>query len=457
MCIRSDGEVSNYEGQPSQVLFTRNYLGQTSFDFPMDRNFLTCPINVLFLLATLFGSGATKGRTALEIGQTLQLRRDMTEHNLKPAMEEVKMLYRDLYHELSAEQTVTNDRPTNVIKIANGIFLKAGYDVDTFFNWSVQNEYFSKFYQLNFEDNVEAARRINSWVNTETKGLIPQLFQNPAEIPRDTRVALVNVLTFKDMWQRMFLPVQTTVEGFTMVNGRRIDVPMMSITEELPYLYDASLGIAMVRKFFKNGRYSFVVVMPTDKTDMTGMESVLSGSYRLGVLVEKQEDRLVSFKLPKFKLESTFSLIGSLESMGIRRLFQKGMADMTGITNAEKLYVNLMKQANVLKVDEAGVEAASAVVGLAVPMSLVRPEVMFHVNSTFVCIIYDEQLKMPIFASRISSKQMTAYFITKHFTRCSIVSYYCYILVTFWWEVVNDYQMGVGDKDIQQEIRGAKL
>lgn len=65
----------------------------------------------------------------------------------------------------------------------------------------------------------------------------------------------------------------------------------------------------------------------------------------------------------------------------------------------------MMKQGAALKVNEAGVEATAVTGMVAVPMSLLVPDVQFYVDQPFACFIYDRHLKMPLFAARVTNPQ----------------------------------------------------
>ncbi|KAF8572206.1 hypothetical protein P879_01699 [Paragonimus westermani] len=135
--------------------------------------------------------------------------------------------------------------------------------------------------------------------------------------------------------------------------------------------------------------------------NMDGVEKLLSGQYCLQSTFKAQKDTVVSLKLPKFKLEKALDLIPTMESMGLVDIFHRGMADLSGITKSERLHISLLKQSTVLKVDEAGVEAAAATGAVATPTSYQPPETKFHVTHSFVCMIYDEQLHVPLVAARV--------------------------------------------------------
>ncbi|CAH8537562.1 unnamed protein product [Dicrocoelium dendriticum] len=401
MCIKSKPEAP----ETSQVAFMRNYLMKTVHEFPAPNEFATCPIGVLLLLTTLLGSGATRGKTGFQIAQSLQLKSPRTESGLSLVIGESKSLYRELVDELTSQETFIGQRRVSVISTSTAAFLQEGFGLEPNFVWSIQNEFRAHMKQLHFQNQSESARQINSWANSESRGLIPRIFQSPSELPRDTRVVMLNLFTFKDAWLRRFSAPRTKPEEFTVSSDTTKSVSMMMSVETLPYANFPEKGFAMIRKPLQNYRFSLVVLLPSEKLKLDGIEKVLTGEYAIKDLIISQEEIPISLKLPKFKLESTMSAIPILESMGVVDLFRRTQADLSGITEAERLYVSLLKQGVVLKVDENGVEAAAVTAAVAVPMSAIIPSADFHVNHPFVCMIYDEQLHIPLVVARVFSPE----------------------------------------------------
>lgn len=396
MCIKSKPEIH----QTSQVAFMRTYLMKAVHEFPAPNEFATCPLGVLLLLTTLLGSGATKGKTGLQIAKSLQLKSSRSERDLSLAIEESKSLYRDLVEDLTA-----HPRRVSVISISTAAFLKEGFGLEPNFVWSIQNEFHAHLKQLDFQNQSESAMRINSWASSKSRGLIPRIFQSPSELPQDARVVLLNMFTFKDNWLRRFSADMTKPDVFTVSSNSTKNVLMMTSVETLPYANFPEKGFAMIRKPLQNYRFSFIILLPNENFRLEGVEKVLTGKYSIKDLITYQEEISVSLKLPKFKLDSTMDAIPALESMGVVDLFRRTQADLSGVTDVEQLYVGVLKQGVVLKVDENGVEVAAVTAGVAVPTSAIIPDADFHVTHPFVCMIYDEQLHIPLIAARVSSPE----------------------------------------------------
>ncbi|VDP90716.1 unnamed protein product [Echinostoma caproni] len=226
-----------------------------------------------------------------------------------------------LYNSLSKEDFIVEERRVPVVTITNGVFLQKSYEFRSEFKKSLKADFSGRKEKINFTDSYEAMQKINWWIKEKTNDLIPNFITSKNELPKDTKIILANILTFKDL---------------------------------------------------------------VAKAQVTG----------------------VALRLPRFKIESQINLIPYMQTLGIQDLFTRGLADLSGITDSDKLlFVNLMKQSSVLKVNEEGVEAA-AVTGMAVvPLSLTVPKVEFHVNHPFVCFIYDRELRLPLFAARVTNPQ----------------------------------------------------
>lgn len=367
-----------------------------------DNNYLSCPLGVLFLLSTLLGSGGARGNTGQQIAKALRLHSSgTTVSSMTEMVDESKALYDEIYQSLTTERTYIDNKQVPVISVATGAFIQKGIGIQPRFRWSAQNEFKCTIEELDFKNQSVSAGIINGWVNSGTHGLIPRFFRVANEIPPDTRLVIINVLYFKDQWQKQFTLASTTVEEFALSAERTIKIPMMNSVENVQYGKFDDYGFQMISKDFKNDRFSFVVLLPMEMFQLSGVEQVLNGRQKLSQLMSKLQETTVSLKLPKFKIEQSMNLMRTLEAMNVLDLFRLQQADLTGITVDERLYVKLFKQSSVLKVDEAGVEAAAVTGAVAVPMSAVFTDIEFYVTHPFVCFIYDNSLQMPLFAARI--------------------------------------------------------
>ncbi|TPP60407.1 Neuroserpin [Fasciola gigantica] len=391
-----------YANQHPPVRFTQNFLS-TTVRGQGDGDYLSCPLGVLFLLTTLLGSGGARGKTATQIANTLKLTNTVPSSDLKALRESGKNMYCRLTESLVGSESNRNQKKVPVVTISNAVFVKKDYDIRHDFKFSLENDYRAKLEKLDFSDHKNAVETINKWIRNRTHELIPNFFRSPNELPKDAKLALVNVFTFKEEWEESFLPAATEMADFWIKSGKTIRVQMMSDVQPLPYARFSDKGFSLIEKPLVGKRFSLVVLLPNQRWDMKKVDEVLNGFYLLKDLVDQAIETAVSIKLPRFKIESQLDLIPYLRSLGVSDLFEQGLADLSGVTDSHKLYVNMMIQGAVLKVNEAGVEATAATAMMAVPMSLLVPNVQFHVDQPFVCFIYDRHLKMPLYAARVTN------------------------------------------------------
>lgn len=147
------------------------------------------------------------------------------------------------------------------------------------------------------------------------------------------------------------------------------------------------------------------VVLPPESTDMNEIipyigESVFDAA--MGMLSERE----VILKMPKFRLETSLLLNGTLKNMGIKTAFTPA-ADFKGIAEMGPLVLDQVKQKCYIEVSEKGTEAA-AVTSAQVRLTSVRPDVkpvaVMNVDRPYLFFIADTEGDADIlFAGKIVS------------------------------------------------------
>nr|CAH8823042.1 unnamed protein product [Trichobilharzia regenti] len=209
-------------------------------------------------------------------------------------------------------------------------------------------------------------------------------------------------------WKKPFSNRSTSVKSFKPSNQPIIKISIMHITESIEYGKFEQLNIHMISKpftnifwKFQNTRFTFVVILPTTPGRLEYPDKVLRGEIELPELMKQLRPTQVTLGLPRFKLDTSLDLVGTIKSMGVTDLFDAKLADLSGITKA-KISADVLKQSASIKVNEEGVEAAAATV-ISFSLTSVRNQkpILFNVNESFVCFIYDKVLNTPLFAGRV--------------------------------------------------------
>jgi len=106
--------------------------------------------------------------------------------------------------------------------------------------------------------------------------------------------------------------------------------------------------------------------------------------------------------MPKFEVESGFSLVDALSEMGMPVAFSMD-ADFSGIDGMRDLYIGEVIHKAFVSVDEAGTEAAAATVVIMPAMTAADPEepVKVTVDRPFIFFIRDIETGAILFVGRV--------------------------------------------------------
>ncbi|XP_036621217.1 plasminogen activator inhibitor 2 [Trichosurus vulpecula] len=223
-------------------------------------------------------------------------------------------------------------------------------------------EYYSAEPQpVNFRDENEARKEINSWVETQTKGKIPDLLPE-GSVNVDTRLVLVNAVYFKGKWKTPFQSKAKRPQPFRVNLTERKPVEMMHLQAELHIGYIKELK-AQILELPYAGDVSMFVLLPDEIADSsTGLE-LLEKEITYNKLNEwiknatKESD--VHVFLPKFKLEKKYRLESILKGMGMKDAFSKSEANFSGMSEGNDLFLSEVFHQAAVDVNEEGTEAAA--------------------------------------------------------------------------------------------------
>ena len=109
---------------------------------------------------------------------------------------------------------------------------------------------------------------------------------------------------------------------------------------------------------------------------------------------------------PRFELESKYRLNDPLEALGIKRAFEPGRAQLTGMLSSargQNLSISSVVQSTYWKVDEEGSEAAAVTTTGIRATAVARPEQPFRmiVDHPFLCAIQDQRSGALLFIGAI--------------------------------------------------------
>ncbi|KAF0921996.1 hypothetical protein E2562_020677 [Oryza meyeriana var. granulata] len=189
------------------------------------------------------------------------------------------------------------------------------------------------------EEAAEVAGQVNSWVEKVTSGLIKEILPQ-GSVDHTTRLVLGNALYFKGAWAEKFDASKTQDGEFHLLEGKSVQAPFMSTTEE-QYLssYDS---LKVLKLPYKQG---------SDKRQ-----------FSMYILLPEAQDGLWSLAE---KLNSASDL---LKGLGLHLPFgsEADHAEMVDSQLGQNLFVSSIFHKSFVEVNEEGTEAAAASAAVAV-------------------------------------------------------------------------------------------
>ena len=350
-----------------------------------DGNLILSPFNIATALSMTLGGA--RGATAREIAAVLHQHYD-------PAYDS------DLAALVLSLATAGN-AGANELLTANGLWVQKGFPIQPAFQKTLANEYRAPLAPLDFEAKAEGAREeINRWTAQHTKDKIQDLFPT-GSINAHTRLVLASAIYFYGKWQSPFLTARTQPAGFNLQSGATTQTDFMNQTSHFNYMETPSSQILEMP--YAGTGIAFDVLLPKVPGGFADMERSLT-SENLIAWLGNLTSRNVQVALPKFRVESRFSLSHVLAAMGMPAAFSDH-ADFSGIDGHGKLAISEVMHKAYVDVSEQGTEAAAAT-GMTMRATAMRapePTVVFRADHPFLFLIRDTKTGAILFIGRLES------------------------------------------------------
>ena len=330
-----------------------------------------------YIALTMAGNGA-EGNTKQEFLQVLGKNGDMT----------------------VMSDSMVNNLPQKTdfltLELANSAWIDDEFTVKEEWIGQVTSLYDAQAFQTDVA-TVTAKDAINEWVEENTHGLIKQMIEEP--FAKETRMVLFNTLYFNAKWQNPFLMETTYEEEFHVSDTQTVQVPMMHQYDERYEFFetDELKGIIMP---YRDSNLAFVPILPQGQRKIRDDFTLTADG--LSSIMENRTYQTVHVKLPKFEVSFDKVLNESLIRMGLVDAFDGEKADFSGIGTTDSgfpIYISLVRQKALVKVDEEGTEAAAATeVAMAECTALLEEEpIEMYFDKPFLYFIMDMETELPLF------------------------------------------------------------
>ena len=281
------------------------------------------------------------------------------------------------------------------LRIANAPFAQRDLKLEPAFLDALASRFGAGVRLVDYKTDAEGARRlINGWVDEQTEQRIPELLA-PGILDALTRLVLVNAIYLKAPWEVAFPEASTKPGPFTLPDGSTVDVPMMSVAESFAYAEGA--GWRAVELPYVGEALALTIIVPDDFADFEGR----LGADTFALVTAALAPHQVDLAMPRFETETKADLADLLIALGMPLAFDPFMADFSGITTEEQLFIsNVIHQANI-SVDEKGTEAAAATAVVMRTTSAPGERVELRVDRPFLFVLRDVPTGAVLFLGRI--------------------------------------------------------
>jgi serpin B len=281
-----------------------------------------------------------------------------------------------------------------LLSIANAPFAQNDTHWQQAFLDALASRYGAGVRLVDFKTDTEGARKqINAWVDQETRKRIPELLA-PGLLDPLVRLVLVNAIYLKAPWLTPFAAEATRDGTFHRLDGTSAKLPMMALTEDLPYA--AGDGWQAVELPYVGGSLALDIFVPDD---FRAFE--VSAATLVPAATRALTQRHIDLTMPRFKAETKVDLVQLLKSMGMPLAFDPERADFSGMTTEEQLYIsNVVHQANI-SVDEKGTEAAAATAVVMRTTAMPAEPVKLVVDRPFFFVLRDLATGADLFVGHI--------------------------------------------------------
>lgn len=258
--------------------------------------------------------------------------------------------------------------------------------------------YGADIYQAPFDSSTR--KDINNWVKKKTDGMIPEILD---EIPKEAVMYLVNALSFEAEWMDIYETNEVQDGFFTLEDGTTLAAEYMN-SEESQYLEDEKA--TGVLKYYKDGKYAFMALLPKEGVSVSDYAASLSGERLCGLLSDLQAATVIT-SIPKFETGYSTEISEALTAMGMPDAFEAFTADFSGLgtSTAGNIFINRVLHKTFISVGEKGTKAgAAAVVELKDECAAIRTdEKTVNLNRPFIYILIDCEHNIPLFMGTMMS------------------------------------------------------
>ena len=261
--------------------------------------------------------------------------------------------------------------------------------------------YIAEANELDFSKNVEAAKTINAWIEEQTKDKIKDMIK-PDMLSDATKLVLTNAIYFKGLWEKQFDPNDTYKADFETDAFETVEVDMMNyIGENKRFNYTETDDLKILELDYQGNDVSMIIILPREN-NITFAEKELTAANLAEWKNSLTKTKIDTLKIPKFKLETEYTLNSILSDMGMTDAFNPGIADFSGMDGTKDLFISKVLHKAYVEVNEEGTEAAAAT-AIIMELTAILEPTTFIADHPFIFLIQQKETGAILFMGKITN------------------------------------------------------
>lgn len=288
-----------------------------------------------------------------------------------------------------------NSRKDFKLAVANSLWSdKARVTLKEEFVQECRDFFSAEVRTLNFNDKA-SVKTINDWIAGKTNQKIKDMLD---AIPEDAISYLVNAVHFKGGWTHEFANENTKDGDFTLANGAKKKLPMMSQWQDVPY--NASEDWQAVGLLFGKDRQAVMwFILPAKGRKLGDLMASLDDATFKRMTANNSSSGTIT--IPRFKVRYKSLLNEALQKLGMKRCFANADFSRLGTSPLGRIFIGRVLHEAVLEVNEQGAEAAAATIVELKAESAPANPFEFKADRPFAVAIVDRASGAVLFAGAI--------------------------------------------------------
>uniref|UniRef100_A0A0E9Y2Q0 Serine protease inhibitor n=1 Tax=Amblyomma americanum TaxID=6943 RepID=A0A0E9Y2Q0_AMBAM len=289
------------------------------------------------------------------------------------------------------------------VGLANKMYLSTSLELADSFKEAIHREFGGQVGIVNFQGDPElAVKEINAWLHRVT-GHKMGAVATVADVSLATRVLMVSTSFLRCLWLDKFSELYTAPMPF-FVDNDKVSVPTMCSRRVCNHCHVERLACRVLELPCMMEQLQLLVLLPDRQSDLAYVEANITPQD-----VHEFERRYarspLDITLPKFTLDEHVNMARYLADVGIRDLFNKEEADLTGISDEKELCVHEFLSRSRLEVtDEEPVRLDLHVSTLRLAERTDLPS--FEVNRPFMFLVVERQRKAILYVGCLRNPNM---------------------------------------------------